>query len=276
MDSKGKSQGRRRIGAARPELRLGRRPPRRHRDRRAARLGGNRRGKSRLRDRRPDLRRGRRRGGNRLPPPRRRLQAGAPRLAADRPGNPLLGGRRGLLDGLHHRQPLGPLPVPGRRRLPPLLPLLLRRPRPPRPRPRLRDRLAAVDGRADRRARHRRARRRLHLRLRRRQDDRHHPAGRHHPRLPARRHRHALDGGRRGRADRLAPRPHLVAAAGRALGAGDRRHRLHPAIDEHAAERRLDRPDLPDRGDLLRRRRLAARSGGQRSLPRAKEAGVAS
>ena len=84
---------------------------------------------------------------------------------------------------------------------------------------------------------------------------------RDHPRLSDRRHPDAGARRRHRRADPLAARPDLVAAARRPRRAGRRRRRLHPAVDRRQpARRRLDRTDLPDRRRLHRRRGLAARA----------------
>ena len=223
---------------------------------------GRDRGRPPVRDRRRPLRRGGPRRRPRLPCQGRWLRARTRRLDADRARDPLLGRGRGLLDRCDRRQRRRPLSLPRRYRLPRLLPTGLRRARGPRPRQGRSAELEAVDGRPDRRARHRRDRSRLRLRLRRRLDRRHPAPGRDHPRLSARGHPDGGDGRRRHRPRRLAPRTDLGAASRRAQRARRRRPRLHPADDPgNASGRRLDRPDLPDRRHLPRSRRLAAGPG---------------
>ena len=220
------------------------------------------------------LRRGRARRRRGLPDPGLGLPARARGLDADRPGDPLLGRRRGLLDRSSSKA-TPPPPIPRR-------PTSATSPSTRSPTPAWRcwsapgrtrstggsgwTALIAALGTAalgaafvfDFVAEQDRPARTLEVA--------------DHARLPARRHRDARDGRRRDRPDRLAAGPDLVAAARRPLGAGHRRHRLHPAVDRRSpAGRRLDRPDLPDRRRLPRRRRLAAGRGGRDHLRRRDE-----
>ena len=266
-----RTDGCRQRARARPARRPRDPAARRHAARRPPLLARRRRQPPR-RDRQRRLRRGRARRGRRLPGQGVGLRSRAPRLDPDRHRDPLLGGRRGLLGDLHRRQRERPLPLARRRRLPRSS---TRSPTPAsrcwsgpgRTRSNWRlwmDGAIAALGTAALGAA-------FVFDFVAEKTEGTPAADRDHARLPAGRHRDAGDGRRRGRADRLATGPDLVAAARRALGAGRRRHRLHPAVDRRSAARRqLDRPDLPDRGGLPRRRRLAA--GGGRRDHRAGEA----
>ena len=91
------------------------------------------------------------------------------------------------------------------------------------------------------------------------QTERHAAGSRDDARLPARRHRHGRAGRRRRRPDRLATGPHLD----RCSSPASRRWRSPTSPTPcspptRACRRQLDRPDLPDRRLLPRRRGLAA------------------
>ena len=204
-------------------------------------------------------------------------RARARRLDRDRRRDPRLGRRRVYWTAFIDGDPSPPYPSPADVGYLAFYPLadaglgLLVRARAARAR------LAALDGRRDRRARHRRARRRLRLRLRRRPDHRHRRC-RSRPPSPTRSATSlmlslvvgvvALTRWRPGRTWSL-----LLAGLA-ALVVADVAYTLQ--IDRRGpAGRRLDRPDLPDRRRLPRRRGLAAaaaaRSAGRplRRLARA-------
>ncbi len=225
------------------------------------RLGRDRRGRARRRDQRRRLRRDRRLRRPRLPDPGAARGSRAGRLDRDQRLDPGLGSRGDLVDALHRRQPRRALSLPGRHRLPRLLPAGDPRPLPAGPGAGRGARPEALDGRRHRRPRHRCGRGRPALRIRRRPDQRLDDRSLDHPRLSLRRRPPDLADRRHHRPHPLATGQDLDAAARRARGDGDRRRRLHAAeLRSERAGRRLGRTDLPALGRPPRRRGLAARS----------------